>query len=476
MLLRNIILGVVILIMSCIFVNAINITSTDYDITMFKGINSSFNISFFNDENLSIYDVQIQDINYFEFPVISEAQPNSTIYYPFTAFVNKTIDTNLATKLLWYYRELIMTETEELNVNVTDSGFEPNTISMDANDVLNFHNIDDEQHTISEFDDDFSFNIDPDEVYNFSWEATDTYDVVDETTGFILSLEITNRTEYGLVHYPNKDIPMTFNLVAQYPQSDMNIEIYTSDFNIDYNGYADGVLQITAVNDVYNLNMAMPWTTFSSNNFPLARDQKKIITFRIEPDIELTSETNKTYEFYMNFTSANTPKYSELIKVNVPYIFLGEEDGDSKKQFVYLFDEDACFDFCEKYPDKCPLKTEIKTEILLKEKNITLSEKQITEMQAENIRLRNKIDGLTGELGTLRQQNEKIMENITGDLTYIKGRQDEETSAEEGRNVSVAVIIFAVIILISLLASVIFFKKMMKMRKSRKFRDEGIVL
>lgn len=473
---KKTIICIVLLIILSISVSALNISKTSYDVASFKDIVYDISTKIHNDENITLYNIQMQDINYFNFPVIDEINYNETLDYNFSAYSNETLDINLASKLIWFYKEFIETDVDTYEINVTSSGFVPNDITIDGNDFLIFKNKDSMAHTISEYGDEFSFSVSENQQYNFSRDVIENYTVVDETTGYVLNLNILNKSSNQLVHYSNKDIPLSFHLVTQYPSSSLNIEYYTDTFSVDYNGYVDGVMQVTALDDSFNVKLALPWTTFSSNNFPLAKDQSKIITFRISPSgIDKTSETNKTYQYNMNVSSSNTPFYQHLMKITIPYVYLGEDESGTKVKIIEVFDTEACYSYCDKYPDKCPLKTETKVEYILQKQNITLSEKQLNEMFEENKRLRNKLESQTGELTTLKSGITEFKQNISGDISDIKDGQKKNEKTQEDRNISVSLGIIGSIIIISTIALLYIVPKIFKRFKTSKMKEQGLI-
>ena len=111
-----------------------------------------------NDELVDIYDVQFTDISILDFPVIEKIPANSSLKYNFTAYTNETINTQLTSKLIWFYKEIVLSDEDTFYVNVTDSGFIPSTINADINDIIIFTNVGNEEHTISEFNNLFVFN------------------------------------------------------------------------------------------------------------------------------------------------------------------------------------------------------------------------------------------------------------------------------------------------------------------------------
>ena len=452
----------------------LSINQTTFQNSILQNMNYSFYANLTNNENETIYDIYIQPISYYNFSKIDSLQPNSSILYNMSVFTNTTLDTTLSSKLVWSYKKMLLSDSDIFYVNITESGFRPNNLAIDGNDVIIFSNIGQSSHTISEFNNLFSFDVSQNANQNLTFDINGNYTVVDEKTGYIMYLNISNATKLTSVHYSQNDVPISFRIISSYSASSLSNTFYTTDFTIDYNGYGDGVMQMVSNDNSYNIHFDMPWTTFSDNDFSLAKDQNKIITFRISPIVNQTSDTNKTHELNLKVTSSNTPSYNQLIKVSIPYQYLGSTDQNNNTvEFVYLFDEDKCYAFCDKYPDKCPLKTETKIEYVTQKDNLTITEQDLQNLKDDNARMRNEINGLTGKVSSATTSIDTLKQNISGDINSIKSKQDEGIETEQNRNVSVGISIVVIIIVLSIVALLYFIPKMMKQNGEKQFKLKG---
>jgi len=163
------------------------------------------------------------------------------------------------------------------------------------------------------------------------------------------------------------------------------------------------------------------------------------------------------------------------VQVSIPYIFLGSESAGATNQteFVYLFDEKKCYAFCQAYPDKCPLKHDTKVEYVVQKENRTLTEDQWKAMMDEKMRLKNKVDELSGKIDSSTATTQTTMKSIDSGLDYNKNISEQSLEKAKNQNTSVAFLILVGLAFVCVVASAFLIPKVVHSKKASNLHNEG---
>jgi len=306
-------------------------------------------ITLTNNQAFTIYNITFSNIEYFNFPKIDKLEPSESIEYNFTILADASFDRTPFTSIISFqYMEDIPTEPQTHYISITEQGFEPDDITIYQADSIRFSNND----TITRLITSSEWNYD---IPSGSIQL-ETFNTIKDITYYCTYLyntgqiHVRNRTLNELAHNSEYDKQMIINLESKYHATNLTLEMLNEkNFTINWNSMDESLLKITNNGDepAYNIKLSSNngnvLILFDENNFDLNPTQSNYVTFEIHPNINLTSQTNNTYEISIGLSSENAGGTEEYINVFVPYHIF--DDNMSTEEWW-----EEKLEFCNAYP------------------------------------------------------------------------------------------------------------------------------
>ena len=271
----------------------------------------------FNIENF-----EFKNMTGLSFPNIILA-PNETRAISITVNKNQLESSQYQVPISFTYLVDIPATPQTLNINITDSGFSPNFLTIHQGDTVIWKNLDDVSHTVTGSNYDQELSPGATFTHIFTSVATETYQDLNLFWGG--EIRVLSRTSAQEVNNPNYNEILTINLniISNPTTLTTNLVDNSSSFQVKYTKSAEGLISFynsgnETANKV-NLYSNSTWLSFNENLIDLDQGQRKYVTFKISPFVLYTNETNHTYSIPIYIEGLNTPKYTETISVFIPY-------------------------------------------------------------------------------------------------------------------------------------------------------------
>ena len=302
-----------------------------------------------------IYNISFYPLEYFTFPQLAVIPQKNQQSYSFNILTNHSLDEVYSAKLYFYYLTGAVAEPQVYDVIVNGTGFYPVNISMKINDTISIKNTDNIIHTFTNNTASFDYDILPNETLNLSYTTTQTIVGYDWTNGTEFKIEIIPNVILQKTHNPEYDIPFTIYLKSNKLPSNLALNFFTPNHNINYNEMVLGAFQInnTGNTTVNNIHFSNEWMEFSKQGISLEPSQYDIITYSLKPiNITSTAQTNKTYELGIKTTANNVGSFNTTLNLFIKYHNFGEQQPQNGTNFIITtLDYNATAQFCAENPD-----------------------------------------------------------------------------------------------------------------------------
>ncbi len=152
----------------------------------------------------------------------------------------------------------------------------------------------------------------------------------------------------GYITNQDYDALADFNIKVDYKPTILNTTFLETNYTMNVLISQDGLFLIknTGTETAKNITLSGNWFKFSSNNFDLAPDTTKTLSYTINPAISTTNQTNKTYIKSIQITG-NFPTIVQNFTIFVNYADV------SSSGIGYTSLEDMLKKFCIDNPSLC---------------------------------------------------------------------------------------------------------------------------
>lgn len=326
------------------------------EITAYVDEDTYFNITLSNTGDTRIYNVTFPEIRATYFPNITTLDVSETTTMLGRISPGGEFSSDYVLNIWFYYLVEDTPVHQTIVVTFDNDSFSEDMLDININDTVVFENKAGIDSTLREFD-----NKLPDMVIYAGSDDNMTFPTVDEymyyhtTLGFTLDIIVENETVGSYAHDNDYDISFPFRVVSKHKPGVLQLEILTSDIDINYNSKAQAILDIknTGTGTAYDIELEAPdWIEFKSNDFNLESDENKIVLFDIEPDnITKTKETNRTHYLTISAKGSNTQKSNIDAEVFIKYHDFGEvEVGNVSYKIIELNAEESIA-LCSQNPE-----------------------------------------------------------------------------------------------------------------------------
>jgi len=447
---KKIILIIILLIPLVTALPELKVTPQTLELEVKIDTNTTFTLNVSNYGDMDLYNLTSSNIEYFKFPEISILEKanitqglnasNETIniihptskLYSFFVETDEIFDKDYVTTFSFFYKKWIDIEKTERNITINDSGFIPSYLEANQDDLIYITNTDDKNHTVTELSNHFNYNIAPNSFIVLNWTEIESIHFYDKISSFVGKINVTNKTEYSLVHSSNLDRTVPINLKSKYKVSNVTFSIFVDSFSMGHSETVINALNIVNNGDetAYNISFSADWTSFEPINFDLEASKNKIVYFNTTPsNITRTEHTNKTYNIEITAKGSNFESTTKSINVEINYNNFNITTAIDGGNIYYITDEGIA-DFCEKNkqfclenPEDCPCPVF----------NITVE--KIQEKEGEVIVGKDSFDRSTSILETWANEDTIRSTERQTELKAIKGKiQDVEVNVNNKLN------------------------------------------
>ena len=300
---------------------------------------SSHNLTITNNYNFTIMSFEFTNLTGFTFPTIT-INANETKTIDFTVKRNDLVSQNILSEVSFKYLVEIPEQPITHEINMTSTGFKPDFITIHVGDTIIWKNKDTVSHTVTSYFFDYDLQVNGTSQYTFTTPETVNYD--DLTLFWSGQIRVLSRDENQQVNNPNYDELLRVNLDVISDPTNLSINIPETEFEVDAVGSKEGLVTIKNTGDEVaqkiSLESSNNWIFFSKDNFNLERDDTSYITFRIQPLLFSSNETNKTYDIEITIKALNSEPYNETIKVFIPYSDVFDDFGTEEGYLTWFTD------------------------------------------------------------------------------------------------------------------------------------------
>lgn len=342
---NQILLFSALILFSISFVNAeLLISPTNWEISVKKDVSSSFSVNLTNTFSFPITDFEFKNLSGFIFPNIT-IQPNQSVIVNYNVLQNSLIQYSKDVPVNFKYLVDIPVNPVTIKINITETGFNPNFVTIHEGDTVIWTNGDDVSHTVTSgsFDSD---EIAPGSSYTRTFNQMGTLDYQDFILLWAGQIQILNRSSAEKVNNPNYNKIIHVNLNVYSDPTNLTFSILDENYTVDSSSTADGMISIKNIGSQIANKITLTadkWIVFEKNNFDLAINQQIYVPFKIKPLLLANNQTNQTYSINIFANGLNVEQYSSKINVYIPYSNV--EDMGTDQGFLVFYAK-----FCEQNP------------------------------------------------------------------------------------------------------------------------------
>ena len=318
------------------------ITPSTMNITTIVNEQKNFNLTLKNTFDFQIKSFQFSNLTGFTFPtIILEPAQEKTITFNVkrTSSIMQTINS----KVSFNYLVNLPIGIKTHQVNITENGYKPAFIVIRQGDTIQWTNTDDITHTVTSTLFDYNLPVNQSISQVFNTIGTIPYnDLVIFYTG---TIEVIDASAPEEVHNPTYDKNLIINLDVTLNPTQLKASTLKTNYTVDAVGSTEGLLEIentgSEVAERIKLTSTDGWISFDENDFNLEKGTTNFVTYKVEPRILDSAETNKTRIININIKASNSEQYTIPLNVFVPYSDIFEE-FDTDEGFYTWFASTFC--------------------------------------------------------------------------------------------------------------------------------------
>ena len=292
------------------------------------GISTSVNLTIFNDNNFSLYNINFEANPYFSANTIDQLNPNETREITATITTDSPIHTSQNIKLMGNFVTTLIYPPEIHGVEITRIGYVPQNIQIKMGSSILYSNTDSLTHTITSDPIGLDTSIPPNGTATYQFNSMGDFDIWDRSLLFHQIVTVINNTYNEYTHNDAYDSYITVNIDSSYSETSLTFDLIDTDFTIDYNGVGEGLLRLFNSGNQTGRNITLAssseWVSFQENNFNLDIGNQNYVQFLITPLIESTNQTNQSYSIGLTASGSNLPAITKNINLNIPYYDVGD--------------------------------------------------------------------------------------------------------------------------------------------------------
>lgn len=288
-----------VLLLPCVTANLV-VAPINSDLNVYKDQQSIFGLNVTNNFTYSIYNVSFTKPSaYFAFPVVDSLAPGESRTIPYSVRTDAVLSSLFVSTASFFYPIEYNLISRVFEINISDTSFTPNNLTIMQNDSVSWHNLRVNQSEIKDLGSGFPTITVPALSSSVqSYPDVASYVFYEFPSGFTGFLNVIPRSNIVMAHDSSLDVPITFNLHSTLNPSTLQINLLTFNFTSNDNQTQYGVLEIKNAENIPLVNVVLNdsrgWIQFSENSFTLNPLQNKLVSFNITPKVYSTNETNIT--------------------------------------------------------------------------------------------------------------------------------------------------------------------------------------
>lgn len=316
----------------------LTIEPNPFNIEVTANQEETFELSIKNNFSFKIMDFQFSNLTGFNFPEI-EIEANETETIQFTVLRSEVGEFDYPSIVSFKYLVEIPEEPTTYYVNITNTGFDPDFIVVRAGDTIIWKNSDEISHSVTGAT--FNEPLQPNETFSMTFEDIGIIEYMDTVIFWAGTIEVIGASSEEKVNNPAYNTQLEINLDVTLDPTSLEVTNNKGNYTITYTGSEEGLLEITNNGDIIAQRIFLKsdpeWIIFDENNFDLNLGETNFVTYRIEPIILQTENTNKTYNLNLTIKASNTDEISKIISVFIPYDDISGS-ATTDEGFIALYD------------------------------------------------------------------------------------------------------------------------------------------
>jgi len=389
------------IILSIVSINLVNsqliINPNNLSINTLVGQKNTYYLNLTNNFNFQIQRLYFTDLTDFNFGEIGILNPNESKMINISVKTSTSYSKTINSKVGFFYVVDIPTEITTYNVNITENGFSPINLTIRQGDTVIWHNYDDISHTATGSN--FNLNIQPNSAGSHLFNTLGTFSYQDLNMFFGGDINVINRTTPNYVHNQAYDKDLLVSIDSTSNPTNITASVNYNNFTVSIAGTdtVKGTLLITnngnQVAEKVSISDSLGWLKFDETEFniPVGQSQPYPVTFKIQPHIISTNDTDKTYNMTIRTKALNSMESNVLISVYIPYSNIFDINDSSNIGYInYLMNV-----FCPIYPTSFLCNQSIGNcttpQIVYRDPNITVSD-TVSEWNAMKKKLQQLLD------------------------------------------------------------------------------------
>jgi len=258
-------------------------------------------------------------------------------------------------------------KTEEIRVDF-DSGFDRCNIEIIKGDSITWINEALDRINLVNADTKVDFaTIEDDSQYTEKFNNPMLLNYYASIMGYSFTYEcsINVLDDQGFVHSIKYDDTINLDLEIKYDPTEISLDFLTTSYTMDYNDVQEAMFQITNIGSklAKNIRFSGDWLKdFSRNEFDLEIGESVTISYKIDPEVINTNQTNVTNKKEL-LVEGNFNDAIQNISIFINYeeidssMFDGDVDSEVLENFFKYWckdKDDGCIElFCSVNPEFC---------------------------------------------------------------------------------------------------------------------------
>jgi len=327
----------------------LQLVPTSLDLNVIGWEQQVITINVTNNHNFDIFNVKFSSVDDFNFPQISEIKVGESKLANIAVLSSTAYTKDINTIVSFEYKvEVTQNVTSQLVV-INESGFNPPVVSIKQGGSINWTNEDTISHTVTStlFDE----NLAPGSSFSFTFTDPQVLPYTDQINNYQGTVEVQNITEKELVHSSQYDKPLGIKITSILRETTISGLNFENEFTAPNGKVVSGALKLTNTGSktAVNISLDMIFATFNKNNFNIDPGQEEIVVYSIQPILDDSNDTNKTYNLTLDVIPLNADPLQFNITLFVPFEDQANiTDGLDPDTAAYF---QAKREFCEAFPD-----------------------------------------------------------------------------------------------------------------------------
>jgi hypothetical protein len=335
------------------FITLISLASADLiipsnlNINVMSGQEKTFSINATNTFNFTIVNIKFSNLTGFNFPNLSLSGRESKMIN-FSVLRTDPGSKTLSSTISFNYYVDIPKQIQTHYINLTDSGFSNNYLTIRRGDTVTWINKDTISREISSAL--FNYNIQPNQSNSYTFNQLGEVSYQDLVLFYGATIKVINETEDNLVQNPSYNKQLSINLQVSLNPTNISYSNNIQNISMKYTDSKEGLIQITNTGNETSQAVkltATSWIRFDTNNFDISPGNTKYVVYHIEPAVFKTEDTNKTYTPQIKIKGINTPEFTNSLSIFIEYADIDADLSNPARL------GDILTRFCQQNPQAC---------------------------------------------------------------------------------------------------------------------------